>query len=119
MPNLYRKELSFQAGEVTPRLYGRSDTDVYDKGLAIAENVVIDKRGGAFKRGGLEHRARISGNNCRVFTLQVTRQQFYTIVIRVDPDTTNGEMIIIAPGARYQGVNQRFVSERWYRVDND
>lgn len=105
MPVLQRKQLTFQSGEISPRMFGRSDTDIYAQGLSFAENVILDKRGGAFKRNGLEHRARVAGNNARVFTLQVTRQQFYTMLLRVDPDTDEGELIIVAPGARYQDSN--------------
>ena len=95
----YRKQLTFQSGEISPRLFGRSDTEVYGEGLEIAENVVVDKRGGIFKRGGLKHQARTPGNDARVFTLQVSRQKFYSIVIR------DAEMIIIAPGAKFLGSN--------------
>ena len=99
MPKDYRKQLTFQAGEISPRLYGQSETDTYQKGLEIADNVRIDKLGGAFKRAGLRHLARVIGNNARVFTLQITRQQFYIIVIR------DSEMIVVAPGAKFLDVN--------------
>jgi len=93
MAKHHRKELSFQAGEISPRFFGRSDTEVYNKGLEIAENVIIDTRGGVFKRKGFFHLRRFSGNNGRIFTLQATRQRYYTIVV------LNGVTWIIAPGA--------------------
>ena len=105
MAKEYRKQLSFNAGELSPRFFGRSDTDIYANGLAIAENVLIDTRGGAFKRGGLEHFARIPGNNARLFTLQVSRVRFYTIIIYYDTDLAKGQLLIIAPGARLLGDN--------------
>jgi len=105
VPKEYRKNISFQAGELSPRFLGRSDTDIYAKGLAIAENVTVDMRGGAFKRGGLQHVARLPGNNGRLFTLQVSRTRYYTIVIYYDLDLDKGQMLILAPGARVLGNN--------------
>jgi len=95
----FRKHLSFQAGEISPRFFGRSDTEIYNKGLATAENVLVFKQGGVAKRGGLEHVARTTGNKARVFTLQVSRTRYYTIFIH------DFEMILIAPGARLLGNN--------------
>jgi len=99
MPKQYRKELSFQSGEISPKFFGRSETEVYDNGLAIAENVFIDKRGGAFKRKGLAHKAQTAGNNARLFGIQASRTRFYTILI------TDSKMTIIAPGASMIGTN--------------
>lgn len=108
MAKQYRKELSFQAGEITPRFLGRSDSDVYDKGLSVAENVVISKHGGAYKRQGLEHIGRIVGDTARVFTIQISRQRYYTIIIHRHPTPTAQfptEMIILGAGARLLGNN--------------
>ncbi|RLC98184.1 MAG: hypothetical protein DRI46_11775, partial [Chloroflexi bacterium] len=105
MAKLQRKNLSFQAGELSPRFFGRSDTEIYAKGLAVAENVYIDKRGGAFKRGGLEHVAQIDANNARVFTLQTSRVQYYTVVVFYDLILGKGQMLIVAPGASLLGSN--------------
>jgi len=105
VPKLQRSNLSFQAGELSPRFFGRSDTEIYSKGLAIAENVWIDKRGGAFKRGGLEHVARIDANDARLFTIQVSRVQYYTIVVFHDLLLAKGQMLIVAPGAGLLGNN--------------
>jgi len=99
MPKQYRKQLTFQSGELSPKFYGRSDDPVYDKGLAIAENVYIDKRGGVFRVRGTEHINRVVGENGRLFTLQVNKTRYYKIAI------TNGKMNIIAPGATLEGHN--------------
>lgn len=105
MPKQQRKYLSFQAGEISPRFFGRSDTELYDKGLAVAENVIIDKRGGVFKRHGLEHIGRVNANKARLFVLQVSRVRFYTIVIFFDLLLVKGQMLIFAPGAKIAGDN--------------
>ena len=89
-----RKLLTFQAGEISPRYFGRSDTEIYFAGLDTALNMVVDQRGGIRKRVGLEHVAQVDGDNARVFTLQASRTRFYTIVIY------HLSMLILAPGAR-------------------
>lgn len=48
-------KVSMAAGEVSPRLYGRSDTRFSEIGLSYASNVLILKEGGCVKRGGLEY----------------------------------------------------------------
>ncbi|MFV2057287.1 MAG: hypothetical protein ACC707_12520 [Thiohalomonadales bacterium] len=110
MGKLLRKELNFQAGEISPRFSGRSDDPIYDKGLAEAFNVIIDKHGGAFKRAGLFHVGRIVGDTARVFTLQVSRLKYYTLILHKNPDpnppqTAPTELLIIAPGAQLVGSN--------------
>ena len=105
MPKQQKKYLSFQAGEISPLFFGRSDTDIYNKGLAIAENMTIDKRGGAFKRNGLEHIGQIDANKARMFSIQATRTRYYTIVIYFDLILAKGQMLLIAPGASIVGDN--------------
>ena len=99
MPKDYRKEISFQAGELSPLFYGRSETEFYQKGLAIAKNVIIDKRGGALRRGGLANRGQVAGNDARVFTKQIHQNRFDTLIVR------NNELVIIAPGIDFQSAN--------------
>lgn len=45
---------AFTGGEVSPTLYGRSDLEQYDLGLAIANNWIVDYRGGLSTRPGFE-----------------------------------------------------------------
>ena len=51
---LFSHQYGFIAGEISPELISRTDTDKYDYGLTKAENVVIDYRGGVSRRLGLE-----------------------------------------------------------------
>ncbi len=99
MPKQYRKHLTFQAGEISPRYFGRSDDEIYYAGLQEALNMTVDQRGGIYKRTGLLHKAQIDANDARVFTLQATRARFYTIVIY------HFKMLILAPGAKIAGDN--------------
>jgi len=105
MGKLQKRESSFQAGEISPRYFGRSEDDVYQKGLAVAENVLIDKRGGAFRRRGLEHFGQVDGNNARAFSLQVSRQRYYTLIAYYDIVLAQGKLLIIAAGASFLGDN--------------
>lgn len=97
----YRKEISFQAGELSPLFYGRSETEFYQKGLAVAKNVTIDKRGGAFRRKGAQNRAQLAAtaNNARVWTKQIHPYRFDTLII--DGSSLN----IISPGIGYTSAN--------------
>lgn len=95
MQKEYRKAISFQAGEISPKFYGRSDTEIYQKGLETAKNVFIDKRGGAFRRAGLEHIAQGDGDYARVFTKQIDRFRFDSIFL------TDGLLTIYAPGGNF------------------
>lgn len=43
---------SFEVGELSPRMLGRSDTGPYQKGLALLKNMIVDSRGGIRSRNG-------------------------------------------------------------------
>lgn len=45
---------AFTGGEVSPTLYGRSDLEQYDLGVALAENWFVDYKGGLNSRQGQE-----------------------------------------------------------------
>jgi len=49
---LHPLQSSFQGGELSPRMLGRTDTDQYKNGLAICENMVVDARGPVRNRAG-------------------------------------------------------------------
>lgn len=49
-------QYAYVSGEVSPKLYGRSDLEKYDLGLSEARNWLIDYRGGMVTRPGSEYR---------------------------------------------------------------
>lgn len=49
-------QYAYVSGEVSPKLYGRSDLEKYDLGLSEARNWLIDYRGGMSTRPGTEFR---------------------------------------------------------------
>lgn len=45
---------AFTGGEISPQLFGRSDLEQYDLGMALARNWFVDFRGGLSTRAGFE-----------------------------------------------------------------
>lgn len=54
MSTLELIKFAFKAGELSPRIYGRSDLENYDMGVREAFNWFVDYRGGASTRPGTE-----------------------------------------------------------------
>ncbi|HWL67651.1 MAG TPA: hypothetical protein VNS22_04625, partial [Geminicoccus sp.] len=51
----------FAAGELDPRLIGRSDLDALAKGAALLENVVVQVTGGVTRRPGMRRSTDVPG----------------------------------------------------------
>ena len=64
-------QVDFSSGELSPRLYGRSDADGYSKGVAKMTNMVADPRGPAIRRVGLRYVTQLVGNTGRIFIFPV------------------------------------------------
>ena len=47
-------KFTFTAGELSPKLFGRTDLEQYDMGMAKAQNWIVDYRGGLTTRPGSE-----------------------------------------------------------------
>ncbi len=56
-------QFAYVSGEVSDRLYGRSDLEKYDLGLALARNWYVDFRGGLVTRAGTEYRDWMQNSN--------------------------------------------------------
>ncbi|WP_259556273.1 hypothetical protein [Vibrio harveyi] len=52
MTNTTLIQPSMSAGELSPEMYGRVDTEHYKLGLALARNFCVDYHGGVFNRPG-------------------------------------------------------------------
>ena len=52
-------QYAFGSGEISPKLYGRSDLEKYDLGVALAKNFFVDYNGGLSTRPGTEFLDRI------------------------------------------------------------
>ena len=100
VPKYQVKENTFQAGEISPLYYGRTESPAYQSGLAVAENVFVEKRGGIFRRGGNQHVGQVDGNDGRIFTKQISKFRFDLIIIR------GSQLIVSGPGLGYLGANR-------------
>lgn len=49
-------QYAYVSGEISPKLYGRTDLEKYDLGLAMARNWLVDYRGGMSTRPGSQFR---------------------------------------------------------------
>lgn len=57
MPRVSLVQTNFSAGELSPRVYGRTDSERYRDGAEKLENVVVTVQGGARRRDGMLYRA--------------------------------------------------------------
>lgn len=64
---------SFVAGEITPRLYSRSETDEYQKGLEVCTNAFVTPHGPVVRRSGSQFIAQVKDNT---ETVKLIRYQF-------------------------------------------
>jgi len=74
---------AFTAGELSPELFGRADTDKFGLGLALGKNVYIDYRGGAFSRRGFRFigEPSSSGSAVRLWPFQFSPEEEDTYVL--------------------------------------
>lgn len=84
MPKYHPIQTSFAAGEISPLMYGRTDTDGYKAGLSAAENMIIDSRGPARCRNGLRHLTSFDEGNARVIGFNDADGESYVIVFYND-----------------------------------
>lgn len=70
---------SFSAGEVSPRLLGRSDLRAYENGAAMLRNVFIHPTGGLSRRSGLRYLDKARGPG-RLIAFEFNTEQVYLLV---------------------------------------
>lgn len=64
---------SFVAGEISPRLYYRTETDVYKRGLKTAANCILEPHGPVRRRNGHKYIAHVKDST---ETVRLVRYQF-------------------------------------------
>jgi hypothetical protein len=81
MPKFTNFATNFTAGEISPRLASRIDTQKYRNGAAIIENFITTAHGGARKRGGTKFVAPIKAGqtDVRLIPFQFNVEQAYVI----------------------------------------
>lgn len=86
---------TFEAGELSPRMLGRSDTDTYSKGLLSGKNMVIDVRGPARSRSGSEHQLTLTADCARLEVFQVEANSYFNMLftpLRLDIGSPTGSV---------------------------
>lgn len=81
MPKIDVPVNSFQAGEIGPLLYGRTDTEFYGKSCRQLENMFVHAEGGVQKRGGTRFIAAAydESNAVRFLPFNFTADQSYVM----------------------------------------
>jgi len=59
MPRIDPIQEAFTVGEISPRLLGRTSSDLYKAGLSKCENFLVYPHGGVTKRGGFRYVAEV------------------------------------------------------------
>jgi len=77
----YPMQNSFNAGELSPRLVGRTDIDKYTSGVLKAQNFIIQPQGGAKHRSGARFVSEVkdSDNKSRLIPFIVSTVQAYML----------------------------------------
>ena len=90
---------SFEAGELSPLTRGRSDLEVYQKGLDELTNIIPDARGGAIGRKGSRWLQQSEeGSDARVISIPVNDNFFYSAIF-LDKSLTISSIIGHSPNA--------------------
>ena len=95
---------SFNGGELSPRMMGRSDTAVYQIGLEVCENFVPTVEGPIVKRPGFEYICPADDSATWLSTFRFNLTQDYVIEWGEEKARffTNGGRIETAPGVAYE-----------------
>jgi hypothetical protein len=74
-------QTSFVSGEISPRLWGRPDADIYRSGLKTMVNTLPRAHGPAERRGGFEFILKRTAEAARVFNFQINAALAYIAAI--------------------------------------
>ena len=120
MPKLTPAQHSFSAGEISPLMYNRSDTEGYKQGVSQLLNMFPDSRGAAKSRGGSHFIEDFTGNNARIIAIPVNDKFFYSAIM-LKQKLVIGSMIGHNPSVLYNSnANFNLNSQGWtYNTDGD
>jgi len=77
---------SFASGEISPRLWGRSDLSAYENGAGRLRNVAIHPTGGVSRRPGLRYVAAAAGEG-RLAAFEFNTEQVYLLLFTANKIT--------------------------------
>ena len=81
MPKVSTAFSNFTAGEITPKLYGRTDISKYDNGAETVENFLVQPHGGLMRRPGTRFVSEVknSSNAVRLIPFEFNVEQAYVL----------------------------------------
>lgn len=86
---------SFAAGEISPRLLGRSDLSAYENGASRLRNVAIHPTGGVARRPGLSYVATAPGEG-RLAAFEFNTEQVYLLLFTANKITVFRDDVSVA-----------------------
>ena len=86
---------SFAAGEISPRLLGRSDLSAYENGASRLRNVAIHPTGGVTRRPGLRYIATAAGEG-RLASFEFNTEQVYLLLFTANKITVFRDDVPVA-----------------------
>jgi hypothetical protein len=78
MTRAFVSQTNFSAGELDPRMLGRTDLRAYENGAAKLRNVVVETTGGVRRRPGMAHVATAAGSG-RLVALEIGADLAYLL----------------------------------------
>ena len=81
MPKVSTAFANFTAGEITPKLFGRTDISKYDNGAETVENFLVQPHGGLMRRPGTRFVSEVknSSNAVRLIPFEFNVEQSYIL----------------------------------------
>lgn len=79
VPSVNAFQTNWSAGELSPRLYARVDVAKYMNGAHTVENMIVQRFGGARKRGGTQYINTAKGGACRLIPFVFSVEQAYIL----------------------------------------
>ena len=81
MPKVSKAFSNFTAGEITPKLFGRTDISKYDNGAETVENFLVQPHGGLSRRPGTRFVSEVknSSNAVRLIPFEFNIEQAYVL----------------------------------------
>jgi len=74
---------AFTSGEISPKLYGRSDIEVYNSSAKKLENIFVQEQGGATRRDGTIYVAEVSDNTKKSRAIPFLQSDLFSYVVEL------------------------------------
>jgi len=97
---------SFTSGELSPKLEGRGDIQEYFNGVALFENLIPGRGGGAFKRPGTQYVKDLSGTTQAkggLYPLVISRTESYLVSLTTNELAGQPEILVKVYRADFTG----------------